>query len=69
MVEGGFDKEVEAKDMVVKGWDIWVVGSSGGVEERVTRIETRVSMGLDSQVTHADCRTGGGEEDFWSGFK
>lgn len=27
------------EDIVVKGWDAWVVGGSGRVEERVTRDE------------------------------
>lgn len=43
----------------------WAVAGSCGVEERVVggeaveRIATRASMGLDIQVTHADCRIKG----------
>lgn len=39
LMDGGFDNEAQAEGILVKGWDVWVVGVSGGVEERVMRGE------------------------------
>lgn len=53
----------------------WAVAGSCGVEERVAggeavkRIETRVSMGLHIQVSHADCRIKGGRKTFPPRFR